>query len=29
MLSWLGEERKQMKASNFSDAPKAFIIKLG
>jgi putative transposase len=28
-LSWLGEERNRMKASNFSDAQKAFIIKQG
>ena len=29
MLSWLGEARNRMKASNFSDAQKAFIIKQG
>jgi putative transposase len=28
-LSWLGEERNRMKASSFSDAQKAFIIKQG
>jgi putative transposase len=28
-LSWLGEERNRMKASKFSDAQKAFIIKQG
>lgn len=28
-LSWPGEERNRMKASNFSDAQKAFIIKQG
>ena len=28
-LSWLREERNRMKASNFSDAQKAFIIKQG
>jgi putative transposase len=28
-LSWLGEERNRMKASNFSDAQKAFMIKQG
>jgi putative transposase len=28
-ISWLGEERNQMKASKFSDAQKAFIIKQG
>jgi putative transposase len=27
--SWLGEERKRMKASNFSDAEKAFVIEQG
>jgi len=26
---WLGEERKRMKASKFTDAQKAFIIKQG
>jgi putative transposase len=29
MLFWLGEERNRMKARNFSDAQKAFIIKQG
>jgi putative transposase len=28
-LSWLGEERNRMKASKFTDAQKAFIIKQG
>jgi len=28
-LSWLGEELKTMKASRFSDAQKAFILKQG
>jgi putative transposase len=28
-MSWLGEERKTMKASKFSDAQKAFILKQG
>jgi putative transposase len=29
VISWLGEERKTMKASKFSDAQKAFILKQG
>ena len=29
MGSWAGEERKTMKASKFSDAQKAFILKQG
>ncbi len=29
MIPWLGKERKRMKASNFTDAQKAFIIKQG
>jgi len=28
-LSWLGEERKRMKASKFTEAQKAFILKQG
>jgi putative transposase len=28
-FSWLGEERNRMKASKFSDAQKAFILKQG
>jgi putative transposase len=28
-FSWLGKERKTMKASQFSDAQKAFILKQG
>jgi len=28
-LSWLGEERKHMKASKFTEAQKAFILKQG
>jgi putative transposase len=28
-ISWLGEERNHMKASKFTDAQKAFIIKQG
>jgi len=29
VISWLGKERKTMKASKFSDAQKAFILKQG
>lgn len=29
MISWQGKERNHMKASKFSDAQKAFIIKQG
>jgi putative transposase len=29
VIPWLGEERKAMKASRFSDAQKAFILKQG
>jgi putative transposase len=29
MIPWLGEERNRMKASKFSVAQKAFIIKYG
>jgi putative transposase len=29
MFSWLGEDRNRMKASKFTDAQKAFIIKQG
>ena len=28
-ISWLGKERRRMKASRFTDAQKAFIIKQG
>ena len=28
-LSWLGEERNRMKASRFTEAQKAFILKQG
>ena len=28
-FSWLGKERNRMKASKFTEAPKAFILKQG